>query len=223
MTTVDRRRTTVRRTSVILTGLLIAYIPSWLPPVFRWAGIELPAVAAGPAASIVWNVAAVAGLVTYILTVERRSLESIGLRRPSGKDLEWALILFGCHMGFTWLARTIWPPDVDDGSVQIASMPLFAVILLILSAAVFEEILHRGYPLERLTELTGRRWLAVALTAPVFVVPHLVFFGPSWLLYQGSGTLVLYVLFLWRRNLVACMALHLLINLPILFVVGAGG
>jgi hypothetical protein len=83
-------------------------------------------------------------------------------------------------------------------------------------AAVFEEILYRGYPLERLSELTGRRWVAVALTLPLFVAPHLAFFGPEWLLYQGSGTAMLYILFLWRRNLVANMLLHLCVNLPIL-------
>jgi membrane protease YdiL (CAAX protease family) len=95
-------------------------------------------------------------------------------------------------------------------------MSIPAVLALIVSAAVFEEILHRGYPIQRLTELTRHTWTAVALTLPIFVLPHIAFFGPHWLLYQGSGTAVLYILFLWRRNLIACIMLHLCINLPIL-------
>lgn len=64
--------------------------------------------------------------------------------------------------------------------------------------------------------MTGRRWIAVALTLPFFVVPHLVFFGPTWLLYHASGTAAIYVLYPWRRNLVACMMLRAGANLPIL-------
>ena len=49
-----------------------------------------------------------------------------------------------------------------------------------------------------------------------FVAPHLTFFSLDWLLYQGIGTLAVYLLYLWRRNLPACMLLHLLSNAPIL-------
>lgn len=45
---------------------------------------------------------------------------------------------------------------------------------------------------------------------------HLTFFGPSWLLYHASGTVMIYALYLRRRNLPACMLLHFLVNLPIL-------
>ena len=75
----------------------------------------------------------------------------------------------------------------------------------------------KTYPIERITDLTGRRWLGVAVSAAVFVAPHVVFFSPEWLLYQGgAGALATYALYLWRRNLPACMLLHLLINAPIL-------
>ncbi|BDI21702.1 abortive infection protein [Herbiconiux sp. L3-i23] len=199
---------------MIALGLGIAYAAMWLPVATRMAGFELEIT--GPAASIVWNLIATGALLAYVLLVERRPLSSIRLVRPRGKDLEWALILFGCHMGWSWLARTLWPPSADPGTATITAMPEVQVIALILSAAVCEEILYRGYPIERLTELTGHRVIAVALTAPIFVAPHLIFFDPQWLLYNGTGTLAIYVLYLWRRNLVACMVLHLGINAPIL-------
>lgn len=211
-----------RRWGVVLLGLALAFVPTWAPRLFDAVGLPVSIGIEGPAASILWNAAAVALLLAHVLLVERRGLSSIRLVRPTGKDLEWALILFGCHMGFTWLARMLWPPPADAGTETIAAMPVLLALALIVSAAVFEEILYRGYPLERLTELTRRRWVAVALTLPLFVAPHLVFFGPEWLLYQGSGTAVLYILFLWRRNLVATMLLHLCINLPILIPTIAG-
>nr|WP_221380141.1 CPBP family intramembrane glutamic endopeptidase [Actinoplanes polyasparticus] len=201
-------------------GLVLAYLPMWLPPLARAADAGIGVT--GPASSILWNALAVVLLVAYIYGVERRRLDSIRLVRPTGKDLEWALILFGCHMAWAWLVRTIRPPPDDDGTATITAMPVLAVVALVLSAAVFEEVLYRGYPIERLTELTGRTWPALAITVPLFVAPHLVFFSPSWLLYQASGTLALYVLFVWRRNLIACMLLHLAINLPILIPTVAG-
>src|SRR5690349_12079773 len=102
---------------LVLGGLCLAYIPMWLPPLARAAGVGPgPAGPAGPAASIVWNALAVVLLVAFVYGVERRRLDSIRLVRPTGKDLEWALILFGAHMTWTWLARTVRPPPADDGT-----------------------------------------------------------------------------------------------------------
>lgn len=209
-----RRRRLRVAVPAVLVGLAVAWSPAWLPGLHEAAGLDLGF--DGPVTSIVWNAVAASLLLTYVLLVERRPLGSIGLTRPKGKHLEWALTLFGVHMGWSWLVMVLWPRPADVGTATITAMPVLAVVGLILSAAVFEEILYRGYPIERVAELTGRRWIAVALTAPVFVAPHLTFFGTQWLLYSGSGTLVIYVLYLSSRNLPACMLLHLAVNLPIL-------
>ncbi|GLU49103.1 CPBP family intramembrane glutamic endopeptidase [Nocardiopsis ansamitocini] len=211
---------TAWRWAVVLGGLGLAYSPMWLPRVREATGIDIGIT--GPASSIVWNALAVALLIGYVHAVERRGLDSVRLVRPCGTDLEWALVLFGCHMGWTWIVHTLWPPPTDTGTATITALPIVVVFAVVVSAAVFEEILYRGYPIERLTELTGHRWIALVCTLPLFIVPHLFFFGPQWLLYHGSGTLAIYVLFLWRRNLVACMLLHLGINLPILIPTIAG-
>ncbi len=208
--------------AIALVGIGLAWSPMWLPAILRAAGTDpRPALAAigltGPAAAIFWNVLATALVIAWVFGVERRRLSSLRIVRPTGKDLEWALILFGGAMAWSWLAQLIRPQtSPDSGSATIAALPILAVVAMILSAAVCEEILYRGYPLERLTELTGRRWVAVATTLPFFVLPHLLTFGPEWLLYHASGTVAIYVLYLWRRNLVACMVLHAAVNAPIL-------
>lgn len=199
---------------VLAGGLALMFLPSWLPAVVRTAGIDLGV--SGPPVQIVWNVVGVTLLLAYVFGVERRGLDSIGLVRPSGKDLEWAFSIWGAQMTITFVAQLLWPVPQDEGTSTIAALPVAAVVALILSAAVCEEILYRGYLLERCIEFTGRRWVAVVLTAPFFIVPHLVFFGPQWLLHGAVGTIAIYALYLWRRNLVACMLLHLLGNLPIL-------
>lgn len=199
---------------VALVGIGIAYSPMWAPRVRDLFGVRDPV--AGPASSILWNVGAVVALVAYLLLVERRPLASVGLRKPRPKELEWALYLFGGYMGWQWLVLTLLPVAPDSGTSTIASLPVVTVLGIIVSAAVFEEILYRGYPIERLSELTGRRWLAFALTVPLFIAPHVVFFGIPWLWTAGVGALAIYLLYAKTRNLPACMLLHLCINLPIL-------
>ena len=213
-TTTSAARPALRVWVLSLVGIAIAYSPMWLPRVTAALGVE-PAFR-GPAASIIWNVLAVVPLLVFVLFVERRPLSSIGLRRPRGKDLEWALTLFGVVMAWQWAVFTFFPPSNDPGTATIAALPVAAVIGMVCSSAVFEEILYRGYPIERLTELTGRRWLAFAVTIPLFVAPHLVFFGVQWLWTAGVGTIALYVLYARTRNLPACMLLHFCVNAPIL-------
>ena len=218
----QRARARARAWVTALVGIGLAWSPMWLPPTLHAAGADprplLAAIGlAGPAASIFWSLLATALVLAWVFGVERRGLSSLRIVRPTGKDLEWALILFGGAMAWSWLAQLFRPQTApDSGSATIAALPVLTVVAMIVSAAICEEILFRGYPLERLTQLTRRRWVAVATTLPFFVVPHLFTFGPEWMLYHASGTVAIYVLYLWRRNLVACMVLHAAVNAPIL-------
>ncbi len=100
----------------------------------------------GPAASIAWNVLAVALLLAWVRGVERRDLDSLRIVRPTGRDLESALVLFGPAMLWSWLGSLVLPP-VDGpgrGSAEIVALPLLAVVAMVLTAAVFEEVLFRA-------------------------------------------------------------------------------
>ncbi|NOJ58815.1 CPBP family intramembrane metalloprotease [Arthrobacter sp. 260] len=200
---------------IVPVGLAISYSPMWLPRVREAIGVDIGLT--GPMASILWNALAVLVLVAYMVFIERRRpWASVGLLKPSQKHVEWALYLFGIYMGWQWIVLTFFPPPADSGTAAITSMSIAAVLALIVSAAVFEEVLYRGYPIERLTELTGHRWIALLITVPLFMAPHVAFFGPQWLWTQGIGAIALFVLYAKTRNLLVCMLLHLCINLPIL-------
>jgi membrane protease YdiL (CAAX protease family) len=199
---------------VIGAGLVLAYLTMWVPPAARAAGVDLPG--DGPVTALWLNWLAVALLLGYVRFVERQTLASLLLTRPSRSDLEYAVLAWGVVMAWSWLIGLIRPQPPNEGTDTITALPVVAVAALVVTAAVTEEILFRAYPIERLTALTGRRAIGVAVSAALFVAPHLTFFSLDWLLYQGIGTLAVYVLYLWRRNLPACMLLHLLSNAPIL-------
>lgn len=213
--------------SVLLGGLALAYSPAFLPGLARSAGIlDLPW---GPANVLVWNWLAVAALLAYVAWVERLPLASLRLTRPTEKDIEW-----GCYLGaagalWHWatasaLSRwaggavdTVAPGGMTEGAQQLVALGPLVLAALVVTAAVTEEVLWRGYAVERLAA-----WLpplaVTALGLAVFAAPHVAYFGPTWLVTNLPGAAVLYALLLWRRNLWACIAAHLVGNAPILVV-----
>ena len=61
----------------------------------------------------------------------------------------------------------------QETAATIASQPWSVLLMLVLRAAVVEEVLYRGYAFERTLELTGSRFLAILLPLIVFTLVHL--------------------------------------------------
>lgn len=205
--------------SLALASVVIFFVYRG-PPVNQVAGVDLRFGLSGPLAGDPWKWLGVALLLTIVFGIERLGLVSLLLRKPTQRDLEWVLYAFGAFMVWSWLVGMLAPQQDNEGVSTIARLGVVGVLVLIVTAAVTEEIVYRGFLAERLGALFGRRrwarWLGALLSLVIFVMPHVVFFGPSWLLHQLPGTLAVAAIALLRRNLVASMMLHLLINLPIL-------
>lgn len=206
-------------TSLALGAVVIAGVYGG-PPVDQVAGVDLRWGLTGPLAGDPWKWLGAAILVAVVLGVERLGLRSLLIRKPTGRDLEWVLYAFGIVMAWSWAAGRLVPPGDNDGVTTIVGLGVAGVIVLIVTAAVTEEVVYRGFLAERLGALFGRRpWgrpLGATVSLTVFVLPHLAFFGPSWLLHQLPGAVAIAAIALIRRNLVAAMLLHLLVNAPIL-------
>lgn len=154
-------------------------------------------------------------LLAYVHFVERRPMSSVGLHRPG-----WKTVLFGLVGAFVMVAgmaaiyMVIFPAlglSMNEATaVALRSTPLWFRVVLILRAAVFEEILYRGFMIERLTELTRGRWLAALISVAAFTLGHLVGWGWPHLMIAGFGGIVLTALYLFRRDLVSNMTAHFL-------------
>jgi CAAX protease family protein len=91
-------------------------------------------------------------------------------------------------------------------------LPLWMRVLAVIGAGVIEEMLFTGYAVTRLTWLTGRVWLAAALSLLVFCALHV----PAW----GMGPAVAFFVggvpsmafFVWRRDLLAMIVAHVMID-----------
>jgi membrane protease YdiL (CAAX protease family) len=202
-----------RRSSplVILIGLLIALGAAELP-VTRFLAPQATLTGHIEREAFFWAVTLI--VILYILVVERRPLSSIGLGRPT-----WRTLAFGIAggvvltVGFGLFSAVILPflhlHMNDRAMTSLIRTPLWFRVLLVLRAAVFEEICYRGHTIERVIELTGSRWIAALVSIAAFTVAHVGFWGwTGQLLAVAFAAIVLAGLYLWRRDLPANMLAH---------------
>lgn len=161
---------------------------------------------------LLWWVAVVV-LLLYVLLVERRPLASIGFRKlrvwdlpvaiPAG-ILMVAIVVFMYSIVFPALHLRMNTAEMS----KLAATPFWYRFMLVTRAAVAEETLFRGYPIERLLEVTRSRFAAGAISWSAFTITHLSGWGWAQLLVAGAGGLILTALYLWRRNLAANITAH---------------
>lgn len=198
-----------RRGLAALTLLLLLQLPwpRWLAPgdgiAAQWAR-----------ESVFWAMTAV--LLLFVLRVERRPLSSLGRWKPDSRATAWAIVgAVAAVAGMAILYLAVFPAlgvgeEEQLGTLQ--SLPTGLLVGIVARAGVFEELLYRGFAIERVTELTGRRWLAVLASLLLFTFAHLDSWGWQHLLVAFWGGAVLTAVYCVRRNLAAAILAHWLID-----------
>lgn len=79
---------------------------------------------------------------------------------------------------------------------------------LFITGTVLEEIVYRGYVMDRLIQLTGRPWIAGLIDWLAFSGAHLKFFGPGPTLDVGPLSATLISLYARERTLWPVVVLH---------------
>ncbi|HTT85457.1 MAG TPA: CPBP family intramembrane glutamic endopeptidase [Rhizomicrobium sp.] len=150
-------------------------------------------------------------ILLYVLGVERRPLSSIGFRAPALPGL-----LLGVAAAVAIIGGDIAISRVEAAlhlhvKPEIASLFQTAFwfrVVLVTRAAVAEEVVFRGYGFERITELTGSKYLAAAATFALFALAHYSGGGLALFLVAAWGGLILTLLYLWQRNLWITITAH---------------
>jgi len=158
-----------------------------------------------------WSLATL--VLLFILTIERRPLSSVGIHRP-----DWKTLAIGVGGGLAVLAFA--------GSIASFVLPLFHLqqdptilkrmldtpywyrVAVVTRAAFVEELLMRGYGIERLQELTGSKLIAGAVTLFFFTIGHFSYGSVAQLIVACAAGFVLTILYIWRRDLTANMIAH---------------
>jgi uncharacterized protein len=214
MPTTDQQLECVKpRRNVRTTFITILILIVFQLPLGRYLASGNPLAAQIGAEAILWVLTLI--LVLYVLFVEARPISSVGLVRPT-----WKTMLFGVAGAFAMVSGTaliyivVFPAlglsANEPAMSSVRSMPFWFRVLLIVRAAVFEEIYYRGFMIERLAELTHLRWIGALISLLAFTFAHLSGWGWAHLLVAGFGGAVLTGLYLLRRDLVANMIAHFL-------------
>lgn len=155
------------------------------------------------------------GTLFYVICMREHSpLSSIGASFDNiGKSALWSILgMLFCAVGMAIAFGAIQLfnfPKVDVGPAT--TLPLWITGLVILRAAVVEEIFYRGYAIERLQSITGSKWIAVVLPLTIFTLSHYSS-GPAMMILVFGGAAALTLFYLWRRDLLANIFAHFLVN-----------
>jgi len=157
--------------------------------------------------------ALVALLLWLVIARERQPLSSIGLGpAPLWTSLAWGLactllMAVGIAVAFG-LLRLL---DLhQDPNFRISSSP-WITTLIVIRAAIAEELFYRGYAITRLEALTGRRWIAALVPLALYAAFHYRLGAAGMLIALVLGA-IFTGFFLWKRNLIANMLTHFLID-----------
>jgi len=165
--------------------------------------------------AIWWGMAL--AILLWLTLAERLPLSSIGFRRPTWKGAAVAVLAavvvtavmvveFAVVMPLLHLSRDA----ILAKQQSILQTPYWYRVLLVSRAAVVEEIIYRGYIIEKVRQLSGSAALAVMVSIAVFAFAHLRGWGAAHLLPVGASGAVFALLYIWRRDLPSNMLAHFL-------------
>jgi membrane protease YdiL (CAAX protease family) len=153
-------------------------------------------------------------LLLFVRYGERLRLSSIGFHRPTGSTIVTGvalavILVIVLPMLTDPLVRRWAHPGVDRGVAQLAALPIWFRIVLSVTGGPIEELVYRGYAIERIAELTRRRWLGATIALAVFTAAHIPAWGAGFALAADlPAGIVLTLFYLWRRDLAANMLGH---------------
>jgi membrane protease YdiL (CAAX protease family) len=181
--------------------------------------------------AILLNEGAVWALALLLLAIvvfwERLPLASIGLVRPTPRALAFGALVTVGLIALADVAQMIVETvgvQMDDRQAGfLLGLPVWLQMAVSASAGFTEEVMFRGYPIERLTRLTGRRWLGALIPMIIFGALHAPFWGWPHALIAGLSGLWLTLLYLWRRNLWTNIAAHALMDAAAFLAVDFAG
>lgn len=166
------------------------------------------------------------GVMIVVLCWENQSLTSIGLHRLTMKEfllsLWLGILLFILVPTLGMLMESVFDITTSTMAVitALAKYPIWLRALLAARAGFVEEILYRGYLIERLNHLTNRVWPGALLSIVIHTVIHI----PPSGLGQTLGVVfpisaILTGLYVWKRNLALNITVHFLTDFLVLVLI----
>jgi len=157
-----------------------------------------------------WIVAIV--ILLIVRRGERLPLRSIGLGAARwSKSILWGLLIAVICMAVAVGLVALTGYNGGETGKAMAALPLWLINLIVIRAGVVEELCYRGYAIERLQAFGLPAWLAASIPLAIFGVGHWTGGWANIVIALALGG-ILAVFYLWRRDLVANMIGHWLVD-----------
>ncbi len=159
---------------------------------------------------LIWLNAVV--LILIIRRGEHLPLRSIGLGTARWwKSILWGFIIAIVSAVAIGVLAYVTSYGHGPGSSAFEKLPLWLITAIVLRAGVVEELFYRGYAIERLQRIGLGRFWSVAIPLVIFSLGHWSG-GAANILIAFAAGLILTGFYLWRRDLVANMIGHGLVD-----------
>ncbi len=180
----------------------------------------LPSLLTASTGGVLVREAALAGaallLVLGLLWGAREPASGLGLVRPKASTLGFAVLGFALAMlisaGAAYVASRAGMDVGQSVLARLGTRPVWLLLLIALTAAISEEIVFRGVMLTRIEAASGSTWLAALVSLAAFAGAHAPRWGVAYVALAALPGLVLTLFYLWRRDLIACILTHFLID-----------
>jgi membrane protease YdiL (CAAX protease family) len=148
----------------------------------------------------------------WIPRVEKKNLESIGLGRLRSRHLWWGVLVYllvlGASLMSSFLLESVGLPSIRSLQPTIKGYGFATLFALFLTGTFLEEVFYRGYLIERMTILTGHRWIAAFVSWLLFTSVHLKFFGLGPTIDVSVICAALVLLYLKEKSIWPCIIVH---------------
>ena len=160
-------------------------------------------------------------MILWIYFVEKRTITSIGWKKLTIKTVFVAiglgLVLFIVFGFANVVIQKLGLELNQEIAKMISSKSIPVLFLLVLRAAVVEEVLYRAYAFERINELTKSKWVAGLVPLIMFMLVHLSWgIGHLLFIFVAGGLLTL--MYVSKRNLALNIIAHFTVDVIALAV-----
>jgi membrane protease YdiL (CAAX protease family) len=212
-------KTVLTRSTVVGLALPLVGMPVW----YLVAGTLLESMERLQRAALgsAITVALALGVIAVVVWWEKKPLTEMGIRRQSRRSIIIALsasiviAVGGTLLGFGIIKIFALPMPKFMPEI-LSAFPVWFSIWLVVSGSIAEEVLYRGFVIERLGQLTGSVWVGAGITLLWFTLMHL----PLGIVYTASivlpNSILITLLYIWRRDLVATIIVHFVFNAPLI-------
>jgi membrane protease YdiL (CAAX protease family) len=217
----SRTETLSAATAVGLAVALLLPIPPYREPflhmLMRAWGMSW--ISAWESIGLVSKLTVIFVLPLVVIYWERRPLSSIGLRSPTLRDFLAALATIIAYVGLSPLVISIAfeipaiAKQLTYTDAMYASLPKLLDWSGLLANGIAEEVGFRGYAIERIEELTGSTFWGASIPFVIEMLAHAGAWGLYGMLAKAPILMLLVALYLWRRNLPACVLVHIFIDI----------